>query len=52
MSQTQILLARINFDAREAHYHHVETICEESLRQTPNDAILLFWRAFAVLMQG
>ncbi|EDO49516.1 predicted protein, partial [Nematostella vectensis] len=42
----------INYYCREKYYRQLQTTCLESLRKYGNDSVLLFWKAFGILMEG
>ena len=44
--------AYASFYAREEWHNHVQMSCDGGLRRKGNDATLLFWRAWAMSMQG
>jgi tetratricopeptide repeat protein 21B len=44
--------ALVNYYAREGQSRHIQTVCNEVLRKRPNDPLLIFWRAFGLLLEG
>ena len=44
--------AYINYYCREKYYRHLQNACLESLKKYGNDPVLIFWKAFGVLMEG
>lgn len=44
--------AHINYYCREKYYRHLQNTCLESLKKYGNDPVLVFWKAFGVLMEG
>ncbi|XP_053554367.1 tetratricopeptide repeat protein 21B [Bombina bombina] len=48
LSNTQAL---INYYCQEKYFHHVQTVANEGLKEYGNDPVLLFFRAFGILME-
>lgn len=46
------LQALINYYCREKYYRHLQNTCLESLQKYGNDPVLIFWKAFGILMEG
>eukprot|EP00736_Rhodelphis_marinus_P011266 Rmarinus@m.19544 len=44
--------ALVNFYARVGYYRHIQTVCNEVLKKRTDDPVLLFWRAYGILMEG
>lgn len=42
----------ILYYARKKLYHHVSTAAAQAMQKRTNDPALLFWRAYAALMEG
>ncbi|CAH3123731.1 unnamed protein product [Pocillopora meandrina] len=50
-SSDTVTLAYINYYCREKYYRHLQNSCLESLKKYGNDPVLIFWKAFGVLME-
>lgn len=50
-SSDTVTLAYINYYCREKYYRHLQNACLESLKKYGNDPVLIFWKAFGVLME-
>jgi len=50
-SSDTVSLAYINYYCREKYYRHLQNACLESLKKYGNDPVLIFWKAFGVLME-
>ncbi|OQR92577.1 hypothetical protein ACHHYP_03510 [Achlya hypogyna] len=44
--------ALINYYARKGWYDHVQRLCESILDKKGSDPVIMFWRAFAIAMEG
>ncbi|KXJ11499.1 tetratricopeptide repeat protein 21B [Exaiptasia diaphana] len=50
-SNDSFSLALINYYCREKYYRHLQNTCLESLQKYGNDPVLIFWKAFGILME-
>ena len=46
------VLALVRYYAREGYAKQLQTVCNEVLRKRANDPVLVFWRAYGMLMEG
>ncbi|XP_065054055.1 tetratricopeptide repeat protein 21B-like isoform X1 [Rhopilema esculentum] len=46
-----VTLAKINYCCREGYYRQLQNICLESLQKYGHDPVLIFWKAFGILME-
>jgi tetratricopeptide repeat protein 21B len=46
------VLALVRYYAREGYARQLQTVCSEVLKKRANDALLVFWRAYGVLLEG
>ena len=46
------LKAAINYYAKEGLYRHVQTVVLESVKRYGSDPVLLFWKAYGLIMEG
>lgn len=44
--------AGIFYYAREGYYRHLHNAALERLKQFGSDPVLLFWKAYAIIMEG
>ena len=44
--------ASVFYYAREGYYRHLYNAALERLKQFGSDPVLLFWKAYAVIMEG
>lgn len=44
-------LAWINYCCREGYHRQLQTVCLDSLKKYGNDPVLVFWKAFGMLME-
>ena len=45
-------LAVVHFFAREGFARQVQNVCSDMLRNRSGDPLLVFWRAYGMLMEG
>lgn len=38
--------------ARQGYFRHIQTVCQEVTKKLGNDAVLGFWKAFGLAMEG
>jgi len=46
-----VTLAKINHCCREGYYRQLQNICLETLQKYGHDPVLVFWKAFGILME-
>lgn len=46
-----VTLAWINYCCREGYHRQLQTVCLDSLKKYGNDPVLVFWKAFGMLME-
>eukprot|EP00794_Sanderia_malayensis_P003381 gene3381-3871_t len=46
-----VTLAKINHCCREGYYRQLQNICLDSVQKYGHDPVLLFWKAFGILME-
>lgn len=44
--------ALVNYYAREGFARHIHTVCSEVLRKRPNEPVQMFWKSYALIMEG
>jgi hypothetical protein len=44
--------ALVNYYARTHYPRHIQTVCAEVLKKRSNEPVLLFWRAYGLVMEG
>jgi len=44
--------ALVNYYARSGYPRHIQTVCQEVLKKRPNEPVLLFWRAYGLILEG
>jgi tetratricopeptide repeat protein 21B len=49
---SDIVLALVFYHAKAGYSRQIQTVCNEVLRKRPNDAMLKFWRAYGLLLEG
>jgi hypothetical protein len=47
-----LLQGSINYYCQAKFYRHLQNVCLEGLQKHGGDAVLMFWKAFGVLMEG
>ena len=47
----ELTFSEIQYYAREGYWHHIVSLCNEELRKG-GDAVLQFWRSFAIFKEG
>ncbi|KAJ1523098.1 Tetratricopeptide repeat protein 21B, partial [Nowakowskiella sp. JEL0078] len=52
LASSEEYMATINFYGQRKLFNHMLLACEKSLKRRVSDPVLLFWRGFAILMQG
>lgn len=46
------VLALVYYHARAGYPRQLQSVCNEVLRKRPHDALLIFWKAYGVIMEG
>jgi len=44
--------ALVNYYARTRYPRHIQTVCAEVLKKRNNEPVLMFWRAYGLVMEG
>jgi hypothetical protein len=44
--------ALVNYYARTRYPRHIQTVCTEVLKKRTNEPVLMFWRAYGLVMEG
>jgi tetratricopeptide repeat protein 21B len=46
------VLALVRYYAREGYARQLQTVCSEVLKKRANDPLLVFWRAYGLILEG
>lgn len=46
------LLALVHYYSREGYARQVQAVCNEVLKKRSSEAVLIFWRAYGLLLEG